>query len=154
MGHLPLHKNNYWGYFYFLEHDVSFRVNLCNQENVWQVWNKEYLRICSIWLLLHGLLKRAWAWVWSWGLPFTNTVALGDFINSLEGLVTCNMGLRAWLMGCHGMKCALCREHLAVPGSVSSAVTGLALSIVTVNLTSSHGNFCTSFKDVYMKCAL
>lgn len=39
-------------------------------------------------------------------------------------------------MGCHGMKCALCREPLAVPGSVSFAVTGPALSVVKVNFTS------------------
>lgn len=155
MSHLPLYKNNYWGYFpfYFLDHDVSFHVNLCNQGNVWQIRNKGYLRICSIWLLLHGLLKRAWAWVWSWGLPFTNTVALGDFINSLEGLVTCNMGLRTWLMGCRGMKRALCRA----PGSAWLCFICRRRSgtlIVKVNLTSSYGNFCTSLKDVSMKCTL
>lgn len=47
---------------YFPEHNVSLHVNLCEQGNVWQIQNLKYPRMCSAWLLLHGLVTRAWAW--------------------------------------------------------------------------------------------
>lgn len=69
-------KNNDWYIHYFLahflEHAVLLLVNLCDQRTVWLIQNVGCPRTCSVWLLLHDIVKRAWdwvPWVWSWDLP-------------------------------------------------------------------------------------
>lgn len=101
IGHLLFPKNNYWGIhcfrFYFLEHDVSFHVNLYE--------NKTYgkYKMCNTWenvpfgfaAWLTEESRGLGVWGWIWGLLLLIT-GLAQFSLTLAGLVACTMGVKTW----------------------------------------------------------
>lgn len=101
IGHLLSPKNNYWGIhcfrFYFLEHDVSFHVNLYENKTYgkYEMCNTRASVLFGFAAWLTAESRGLGVWGWSWGRLLLIT-GFAQFSLTLQGLVTCTTGVKTW----------------------------------------------------------